>query len=80
METAFRSRLSEVQKALGERIRTRRIDRGWSRQCDFARACRLHKNYTGELERGEANVTLATILAIARKLKMEVADLFDGIA
>lgn len=80
MDIARGSRLPEVQKALGERIRTRRMARGWHLQRNFARACQLDKNYAGEIERGEANVTLSTILVIAKKLKMEVADLFDGIA
>jgi transcriptional regulator with XRE-family HTH domain len=71
---------SDIRKALGQRIRIRRELRGWPSQRAFAVACRLDKSCIGEVERGETNISLGTILVIARKLKTQVADLFEGIA
>jgi transcriptional regulator with XRE-family HTH domain len=53
---------------------------GWPTQRGFADACRINRIYMGEVERGESNVSLAKIVVIARKLKITIANLFDGIA
>jgi transcriptional regulator with XRE-family HTH domain len=70
--------MEEIKKALGSRIRELRTQRGFS-QRGFARRCGLHPSYIGEIERGETNVTLMSLLLITRRLRITIAQLFDGI-
>jgi DNA-binding XRE family transcriptional regulator len=34
----------------------------------------------GEIERGETNLTLASLIVIAKKLRTTISDLFESIA
>ena len=65
-----------VQQEFGIRVRKLRKDVGWSQE-EFADECGLHRTYIGAIERGERNVSLNNIHAIAKALKMSVKDLFD---
>jgi len=68
-----------IQKTLGSRIRELRLKKGWSQE-QFADICDIHRSHMGEIERGETNLTLATMLVIAQKLESSIAALFRGIA
>ncbi|HEV2964389.1 MAG TPA: helix-turn-helix transcriptional regulator [Candidatus Angelobacter sp.] len=68
-----------IQKTLGTRIRELRLKRGWSQE-QFADICDIHRSHMGEIERGETNLTLSTMLAIAQKLETTISALFRGIA
>ena len=68
-----------IQKTLGSRIRELRLRKGWSQE-QFADICDIHRSHMGEIERGETNLTLATMLVIAQKLESSIAALFRGIA
>jgi len=68
----------ETKKKLGQRIRELRAKKEWSQEA-FAAACGLYRSHMGAIERGEANITLATLLAIAEKLDTTVSTLFKGI-
>ena len=68
-----------IQKTLGSRIRELRLKRGWSQE-QFADICDIHRSHMGEIERGETNLTLSTMLVIAQKLDTTIATLFRGIA
>ena len=72
--------LRSKQKALGQRIRDLRLGKGWSSQDSFAAACSLNRVYLGQVERGEANVTLSTLATITEKLEIPISELFKGIA
>jgi transcriptional regulator with XRE-family HTH domain len=66
-----------VQQALGDRIRRLRGKHGWSQE-QFAGACGLHRTYMGHVERGEKNVSLSTVVRIARALGIPISRLLDG--
>jgi transcriptional regulator with XRE-family HTH domain len=68
-----------IQKTLGTRIRELRLKRGWSQE-QFADICDIHRSHMGEIERGETNLTLSTMLVIAQKLETTISSLFRGIA
>ena len=68
-----------IQKALGQRIRTLRKAKGWAQEA-FAHQCGMHRGHMGQIERGESNLTLSTLLVMAEKLETTVADLFEEIA
>ena len=74
----FSSNMEEIKKALGNRIRELRTQRGFS-QKRFARRCGLHPSYMGEIERGETNLTLGSLILITRRLRTTIAQIFDGI-
>jgi transcriptional regulator with XRE-family HTH domain len=68
-----------IQKTLGTRIRELRLKREWSQE-EFADICDIHRSHMGEIERGETNLTLSTMLVIAQKLETTISALFRGIA
>lgn len=68
----------ELQRRLGKRIRELRLKRGWTRDV-FADKSGFHRAQVGAFERGELNVTLASLLLLAQTLKIKVVDLFKGL-
>ena len=68
----------ELQRRLGKRIRELRLKRGWTQDV-FADKSGFHRAQVGAFERGELNVTLASLLLLAQTLKIKVADLFKGL-
>ena len=65
-----------IQEKFGNRVRKLRKERGWSQEA-FADECGLHRTYIGAIERGERNVSLNNIHAIANALGIPVKELFD---
>jgi transcriptional regulator with XRE-family HTH domain len=64
-----------VQRALGFRIRQLREEKGLT-QTNFAKLCGLHRSHLGEIERGRSNMTLSSLLSIARILRVNLSVLF----
>lgn len=64
-----------VRALFGRRIRELRKARGYSQE-GFAAASGLDRSYYGGIERGERNVSLENIAAIARALDVPVRELF----
>jgi transcriptional regulator with XRE-family HTH domain len=60
----------------GRRVRDVRMHRGLSQEQLAAKAGR-HWTYIGSVERGQRNVTLTTIYALASALGLEPADLLS---
>lgn len=68
-----------LQLQLGSRIRELRTSLKWSQEA-FADMCGLNRSHMGEIERGRANVTLATLQIIAEKLGTTPAELLKEAA
>ena len=51
----------------------------WSQET-FADMCGLNRSHMGEIERGRANITLATLQIIAQKLGTSPAELLKDAA
>lgn len=64
------------RRVFGERIRTLRQNRGMSQERLADLAC-VHRTYLSSLERGERNVSLDNIYALAEALGVSPADLFE---
>ena len=69
---------AEFQKRLGLRIRELRRKRSWSQEA-FAHLCGLDRSYMGSVERGERNVALRTLRAIARALDVTLSQMFKDL-
>jgi len=59
---------------LARNLRALRLVRGWSQE-KMAEECGLHRTYVGAIERGERNVTLETLNALALALGVSAAEL-----
>lgn len=71
--------MSELRrKVLGQNIRTRRLALRLSQE-DLAAEASLHRTYVGAVERGERNVSLDNIVAIATALHVSASELLDGV-
>jgi transcriptional regulator with XRE-family HTH domain len=71
--------MQDIQRRLGARIRNAREQKSLSQEA-FADACGLHRSYMGAVERGEKNLTLATLRTIAQTLGTTISALLRGIA
>ena len=69
---------TDVLKRFGVRVRTLRSAAGFSQE-KFAETCGMHRTYIGGIERGERNVALRGIEAIARALGISLEELMRGV-
>jgi transcriptional regulator with XRE-family HTH domain len=67
-----------LQEILGSRIRELRLKKGFSQE-SFADHCGLHRTYMGGIERGERNLTMQTVLTVAKGLGLTMSELFSGV-
>ena len=63
-------------KALGERIRNLRIEKGFSQE-ELANEADVPLSQIGRIERGETNPTISSIYVIAEALEIELKYIFD---
>lgn len=71
-------KIPKYRKVLGENIRAHRRKLKWSQE-ELAEKADLHHNYIGDVERGEENVSVDTLMRIAAALKVRLSDLVIGI-
>ncbi len=74
--TADPQQAREWQEGFGRRLRTLRKESGLS-QMALANAVGLHPTYISGIERGQRNVSLVNIRALAAALRVPVGSLFD---
>lgn len=70
---------ADPRTAFGKHLRKLRLDRGLSQE-KLAELADLHRNYVGGVERGERNIALLNIVALARALKVKPGKLMDAIS
>lgn len=70
--------ISKEAEIFGDNVRAARKTAGFSQE-GFAFHCGLDRSYVGQVERGEKNVTLKTIVILAGSLELEPAVLLDGL-
>lgn len=68
---------ASARALFGRRVRELRKERGYSQE-RFAMLSGLDRSYFGGVERGERNVSLDNIAAIARTLEVPVKELFPS--
>lgn len=62
---------------LGKQIRVLRKERGLTQE-SAAEAARLDPKHWQEIEAGRINVTVATLIAVSRALRVPISGLFNG--
>lgn len=72
------ARQADILERFGQRVRALRKEQGFSQEA-FAAACELDRTYVGGIERGERNVALRNIEAIAQTLGISLAELMTGL-
>jgi transcriptional regulator with XRE-family HTH domain len=65
------------RQAFGRRVRVLRVTRGLSQEA-LADLAGIHRTYLSGVERGQRNVSLANIHALASALKVKTSELFEG--
>ena len=68
--------MSEIAKAVGQRIRNYRTHKGLSQE-KLAELVGCHPTYIGQLERGEKNATIETVEKISSALQISLSTLFE---
>lgn len=64
----------EIEKKLGEAIRAKRLEKGWSQE-ELSFESGLHRTYIGAVERGEKNLTVKNLVRIAWALGVQTSTL-----
>ena len=62
------------RRKLGDAIRDRRRSRKLSQE-KLAERADVHRNYIGLIERGEQNITIESLVKVAKALKCKAMDL-----
>ncbi len=66
----------EVLKKIGLNFRVERTKRTLSQE-KFAELANVHTNYIGKVERGEQNLTIKKIVALANSLNVPVEEILN---
>lgn len=69
-------RNKDIEKRFGAKLAYIRKQKKLS-QMKLAEIVDMNFNYIGQIERGEANVTIKTMRVLANALDVELKDLFD---
>lgn len=67
---------TEILKKIGLNFRVERIKKSLSQE-KFAELANVHTNYIGKVERGEQNLTIKKITALADSLDVPVENIFN---
>ena len=67
----------KVSKKLGKRIQRLRKEAGYTSQESFAEALGLSRTHVGHIEQARKSPSMEVLIKIAKKLKVEISDLFD---
>jgi XRE family transcriptional regulator, regulator of sulfur utilization len=68
--------VSSLNRQFGRAVRQLREGRGWSQE-ELAARADLNRSYLGEIERGAATPSLATVAKLALALELSLADLMN---
>jgi transcriptional regulator with XRE-family HTH domain len=69
---------ADPRAGFGKHVRKLRLERGLSQE-KLAELADLHRNYVGGVERGERNIAIVNIVALAHALKVKPAKLLETI-
>ena len=67
--------MNSISKTVGARIRAYRLQQGFTQE-ELAERASLHNTYIGQAERGEKNLTIASLEKILSALNISFSDFF----
>ena len=67
---------TDLTEKLGQKIRIERMKRKMSQE-KLAELAELNRNFIGMVERGESNITVKNLEAIAKAFEMDIRELFN---
>jgi transcriptional regulator with XRE-family HTH domain len=67
-----------IPRIVGQRIRELREAKGWSQE-KLGEEANLHRNYIGQVERGEKNIGVENLVRIAEALGASAANLLSRV-
>ena len=70
----MKAAVEDLQERLGKAIANRRLKAGLSQE-SLGEIAALHRTYVGSVERGERNITIASLEAISRGLGCRPSEL-----
>ena len=71
-----RSARADIKRSLGQRVKDRRLSLDMSQE-DLAAQADIRRALISEIERGEANPTLESVMRLAAALRISLSELFD---
>ena len=69
---------ADILQRFGDRVRELRKDCGWSQE-ELAQASGLDRSYMGSVERGERNIALRNLEAIALAFEISLSELMTDV-
>ncbi|MCB5205450.1 helix-turn-helix domain-containing protein [Neorhizobium sp. T786] len=69
----------DTRQTIGWNLRRLRVEKGFSQE-RLALEANIDRSYVGRIERGQENVTVSALEALASALLVEVRDLFVEVA
>ena len=75
--TASHQSNEPLRNIVAANVKDRRLRLGLSQE-ELADICGYHRTYIGSVERGERNITLSTLEALAKALGVSANDLLDA--
>lgn len=70
-------RYQEELKKFGQNIRQIRIAKGFAKQEDFGRACKINRTRISRIETASGNIEFETIVRLAIGSRLQLRSLFD---
>lgn len=71
--------IMDIKIKFGKQVKKLRLERGLSQE-KLAYEANLDRTYIPSIEKGERNVSITVIEKIAKALKVNITDLFNGIS
>jgi transcriptional regulator with XRE-family HTH domain len=72
-----RSEIATEKQRIGRCLRAHRLERGWTRERAAAHIG-IHPVHLAKIERGEANVTISTLTAVAVAYELSTRNFFSS--
>ena len=70
--------MNQLQISIGKKIRELRLEAGLSQEA-FAERAQIHRSHMGEIERGEVDIAVSSLMKVAQVLGVKVSKLVQGI-
>ena len=70
---------TDPRASFGKQVRKLRLERRLSQE-KLAELADLHRNYVGGVERGERNIAILNIVALAHALRVKPAKLLESLS